>query len=205
MSAVGQSTVQRPLVLVVDDEALVRSATRRILSRSGHEVLTASDGFEALELYRENAGRIGCVLLDLTMPRMDGIETLAGLRCIDPAVKVLIVSGLQQSELEARFEAIEQPTGFIRKPFRLEALDEASTAPVQMLIEVEADEQDARSAVKVSFRRLAEGRSGLQPGSGNAYPHRRQPFHRDISHASRLSGHHHHQGSYWVSSHRAQK
>ncbi len=61
------------------------------------------------------------MLLDLTMPHLDGVETLRGLRQVDPAVRVLVVSGYAESEVRLRFDA-QQPDGIVQKPFDLEAL-----------------------------------------------------------------------------------
>jgi PAS domain S-box-containing protein len=83
----------RGLVLLVDDEKNVRLSTERLLVSLGFEVLVARDGFEAVEVFRSESGRIDAVLLDLSMPRMGGIEAMAQLRGIAPHVPVIITSG----------------------------------------------------------------------------------------------------------------
>ena len=103
-------------VLVVDDEESVRIVARRILQRGGFEVLVASDGAQAVEVYKEKCAEIKAVLLDLTMPAMDGEETLRALHQINPAVRVIISSGYNEQEVNARFRA-EKPLGFIQKPY----------------------------------------------------------------------------------------
>ena len=70
-------------VLVVDDEDVVRALAMECLECQGFTVLGAADGREALEIYRAHGGGIACVLLDLTMPVMDGEECLRELRQID--------------------------------------------------------------------------------------------------------------------------
>jgi CheY-like chemotaxis protein len=82
----------RGRVLVVDDEEMVRMATRRVLEKAGLEVLTASDGSEALQVYSSHPD-IRLVLLDLDMPHMDGVEAHRLLRALDPSVRVLVSTG----------------------------------------------------------------------------------------------------------------
>jgi two-component system cell cycle sensor histidine kinase/response regulator CckA len=108
-------------VLLVDDEVDVRVLGGKMLERLGFEVRVASNGAEALEIYRRNPGMFSLVLLDLTMPHMNGQETFHELRKINPAVRVLISSGYSESEMTSRF-AGEKIDGFIEKPFTLDEL-----------------------------------------------------------------------------------
>jgi len=110
-------------VLVVDDDAAVRRAARRMLRQLGFEVLEAPGGAEGVEAYRAAAGQIRAVLLDLTMPQVDGVETFHRLRQLDPAVRVLVVSGYAAAEVAVRFGA-HRPGGFLQKPFEPESLKE---------------------------------------------------------------------------------
>jgi len=105
------------LILVVDDEGTVRAVAQRILERAGFEVLVAHDGAEAVKLFKERSGEIKGVLLDLTMPRMDGEETLRALRGIRSDVCVVISSGYDEQEVAERFAGGE-PTAFIQKPYQ---------------------------------------------------------------------------------------
>ncbi len=103
------------VVLLVDDEPLVRRATRRLLTNAGYQVLEARDGTEALHLYQESTARPDLVLLDLEMPKMNGAETLRRLKALDPKVRVLIVSG------HAKAAQLDAPTfmaacGVVPKP-----------------------------------------------------------------------------------------
>jgi CheY-like chemotaxis protein len=107
-------------VLLVDDEPEVRAVGERMLALLGFTPLVASDGKTALELYRKHGDRIVCVLLDLTMPHMDGEETLHRLRQIRPDVKVAIVSGFSEN-IAQRFEG-KGLAALLKKPYRLEAL-----------------------------------------------------------------------------------
>ncbi|HSA46606.1 MAG TPA: ATP-binding protein [Candidatus Competibacteraceae bacterium] len=109
------------IVLLVDDEDSVRTLGARMLERIGFQVLVASDGQEALELYQVRQGEIVLVLLDLTMPYMDGEETFQQLRCFDPQVRVVMTSGYTETEMALRFTG--QPRcGFLQKPYTLEGL-----------------------------------------------------------------------------------
>lgn len=108
-------------ILVVDDEYPVRDLAHRTLGRAGYRVLTAVDGPQALELFRENRDDISLVILDLIMPSMGGAECLAELLKIDPDVRVLIASGYSGEVTEG--EAIQRGArGFLGKPFQREEL-----------------------------------------------------------------------------------
>ena len=108
-------------ILLVDDEESVRTLGTRMLERIGFKVLTAADGQEALDIYRNRREEIALVLLDLTMPRMDGEETLHELQRIDPKVRVVISSGYTEGEIAPQF-AGKPLFGFLQKPYTLSAL-----------------------------------------------------------------------------------
>jgi len=112
-------------LLLVDDEPAVRAVGSKMLERLGFQVETAADGVEAIAAYQ--AGRFDCVVLDLTMPTMDGAETLKRLRALDPAVRVVLSSGYTESELELRFAGLSA-SGFIQKPYTLMVLKRAMQA-----------------------------------------------------------------------------
>jgi CheY-like chemotaxis protein len=80
-------------VLAVDDSQLMRIMLRRALERAGFRVVLATSGHEAIEVYRQYSSSIGAVLLDVQMPDMDGPETLAALREMDPGLRVCFVGG----------------------------------------------------------------------------------------------------------------
>ena len=82
------------LILLVDDEAAIRAVTRRTLEKNGYRVLTAADGTEAVSCYTQHQSDIQVVLTDMMMPQMDGKATLRALRRINPAVRVIAVSGM---------------------------------------------------------------------------------------------------------------
>jgi CheY-like chemotaxis protein len=83
-------------VLVVDDEPRVRKVARRMLERANYQVMTANDGLEAIELFQRHPDAIDCVVLDLGMPRLGGIETMQRLRALAPELPVILSSGYSQ-------------------------------------------------------------------------------------------------------------
>ena len=116
-------------VLLVDDEETARAVGRRMLERLGFEVLLASDGQAALEVLRAHT-EIDLVLLDLTMPRLGGEETLRELRRLRAGLPVLLTSGYNEQESVGRF-AGQGLAGFIQKPFQLGALRDAVRAALK--------------------------------------------------------------------------
>jgi CheY-like chemotaxis protein len=103
-------------LLVVDDDESVRGITKRILTLHGFEVLVASDGIDAIDVFEKNAARIRAVVLDMTMPRMGGEEAFRALRRIAPEVRVLLMSGYDEQEATTRFKD-QGIAGFLPKPF----------------------------------------------------------------------------------------
>ncbi len=109
-------------VLLVDDEATVRDIGREMLEELGFSVITANDGHEAIEQFRAFPD-IAFVIMDLTMPQMDGEECLRELRQLKPDLKVLIASGFSEQEVSRKF-AGRGMAGFIQKPYTLAVLKE---------------------------------------------------------------------------------
>ncbi|HOL70805.1 MAG TPA: PAS domain S-box protein [Bryobacteraceae bacterium] len=103
-------------LLIVDDEDIVLKTGKVALERYGYRVLAASNGREALDIFREASGEISLVLLDMTMPVMSGEETLAELRRIRPDVRVVVSSGYNELEAVRRFRGAAV-AGFIQKPY----------------------------------------------------------------------------------------
>ena len=108
-------------VLLVDDEETIRVISSMQLQRLGLEVLTTEDGRQAVEIYRERMSDIVLVLLDLTMPHMDGEETFRELRQIDPNVRVVIASGYSEKDIASRF-AGKGLVSCLQKPYTLSTL-----------------------------------------------------------------------------------
>jgi CheY-like chemotaxis protein len=103
-------------ILVVDDEEGVRQVAADLLKSMGFEVILAEDGLQALERFRENAVRIKAVLMDLTMPHLDGVETFRALRHLDPACRVVLTSGYNEQEAIQDFLG-KGLVAFVQKPF----------------------------------------------------------------------------------------
>lgn len=104
-------------ILAIEDEPMVRSFIQLILENAGFRVLMAKDGVEGLELFTRHTQEIVAVLLDLTMPRMDGLEVLSELRGLGIKIPVLLMSGYSEQEYSMTCEE-SGASGFIQKPFR---------------------------------------------------------------------------------------
>ena len=92
-----------------------------MLKELGFDVLTAMNGREGLEVFKQNEDNISCIILDLTMPHLDGEQTYRELRLIKPDVKVVMSSGYNEQEVTQRF-AGKGLAGFIQKPYKLSTL-----------------------------------------------------------------------------------
>jgi CheY-like chemotaxis protein len=105
----------KPTILVVDDEQMALVLIKRLLSEAGYQVVTAQSGFEALDLFRRQPQAFQLVLLDLTMPFMDGEETFQRLREIRAEIPVVLCTGfIRQDRLDRLMKA--GIAGFLRKP-----------------------------------------------------------------------------------------
>lgn len=109
------------LVLLVDDEETNRALGQRMLKKLGMDVVTACDGIDAIEIYRERGAEICCVVLDLTMPRMNGEETFRKLREIDASARVILTSGYSREELSERLK-VKGFKAFLEKPYTSQVL-----------------------------------------------------------------------------------
>lgn len=110
-------------VLLVDDEETVRSIGSEMLKELGFDVITANDGREAIKAFKDGLG-ISFVILDLTMPHLDGEQCFRELRQLNPDVKVIMSSGYNEQEVTQKFVG-KGLAGFIQKPYRLSVLREA--------------------------------------------------------------------------------
>ena len=106
--------------MLVEDEAVVRRATRRILERAGYTVLEAQNGQEAVDLVAADRTKILAVVLDVTMPVMGGAEAFRRMRSLGLAAPVIISSGYDEADTFAEFtgDAID----FLQKPYRPDQL-----------------------------------------------------------------------------------
>ncbi len=112
------SSTKSNLIMMVDDEPAVLDVGRQMLIHLGYEVVTASNGSEALVAFAELEGRVECILLDLTMPIMDGGQTLRALRLVNETVPVVFVSGYDYSSVFDKINGLNYQ-GFLQKPYRI--------------------------------------------------------------------------------------
>jgi CheY-like chemotaxis protein len=103
-------------VLVVDDEEPIRILAQAILEGAGLKVWSAADGNQALDVFRAHAAEIHAVLLDLTMPGMDGAEVFQHISALRPEARVVLCSGYNEHEVSDRLGG-SRPSGFLRKPY----------------------------------------------------------------------------------------
>jgi two-component system, cell cycle sensor histidine kinase and response regulator CckA len=118
---VAQDWRGRGTVLLADDEEPVREVAEQILQRLGLTVLLAADGQAAVDLFRERGDQIDLVILDLTMPTMDGAEALAAIRSLDPTVRVVIASGYSEQDVASRVPR-GALAGMLHKPYSVDQL-----------------------------------------------------------------------------------
>ncbi|MEI7934845.1 MAG: response regulator, partial [Chlorobiaceae bacterium] len=111
-------------VLLVDDEEHVIFVAKTMLEELGFSVIDASNGKEALELYRMNAEKITLVVTDIGMPVMDGYALFSELKKINPELPIIISSGFSDTVVTLRI-AVENIAGFISKPYSFEQLRDA--------------------------------------------------------------------------------
>ncbi len=111
-------------ILVVDDEDFIRIFARETLEKLGYQVLEASDGLQAVEIYSSRQKEIDLVILDLIMPKMGGDETFRNLKKIDPEVKVLISSGYGIGEQTGEMMRDPCIRGFVQKPYTVAEIAE---------------------------------------------------------------------------------
>ena len=122
MQCLGLGKLGSGVVLIADDEAPIRHATKRLLNKMGFEVDLATDGQEAVELFRRNPDRYTLVMLDLTMPGMSGSNVLREIRELQPSMRVIIMSGFSEDDASTIMTADDAPNWFLAKPFDFDAL-----------------------------------------------------------------------------------
>ena len=106
---------------MVDDEELIRVLTESFLEQLGYNVVLAESGEEAVRIFKENPGRIQLVLSDITMPGIDGIETVRRLREVVPGLLTIISSGYSSE----RIDSIPKDSVFLAKPYSISDLRNA--------------------------------------------------------------------------------
>jgi CheY-like chemotaxis protein len=110
-----------PCILVVEDEDLVRDLATRVLTLHGYRVLTAANGRIAVDMFKQHASDIDLVLLDLTMPGLNGAQVFAQIVALRPDTRVLVTSGYSEDEGKELF-GHAAVTGFLPKPYRIDVL-----------------------------------------------------------------------------------
>jgi len=110
-------------VLVVDDENICLTVAKKLLEHLDLEVICTNNGAEAVGLYKQNMGKILCVLLDIQMPVMNGVDTFRLLKSIDKDVQVVIVSGFVNKKNKDLIDPL-QPAGYMEKPIDLKDIED---------------------------------------------------------------------------------
>lgn len=108
---------QRSLVLVIDDEEIVRDLAQSVLKFFKFDSLVASNGEDGIALFRENKERIDVVLCDMVMPTLNGEDVFRGIREIQPDALIILSSGLEDPELIRGLKA-QGLAGFLNKPYQ---------------------------------------------------------------------------------------
>jgi PAS domain S-box-containing protein len=111
-------------VLIAEDEISVTRIVHRFMDHLGQKVLPAVNGREALEVFREKRTEIDVVMLDLSMPIMDGKEAMKEIRALDPEMPIIICSGFPAEDIAKGFGS-DQPDFFMQKPFVADQLRQA--------------------------------------------------------------------------------
>jgi CheY-like chemotaxis protein len=132
-TAGAQTWRGRGTILVVDDESGMRNLARAILEACGFTVITACDGGDAIRVFGRHAAEVAAILLDLTMPVMNGEEAAAELRRIRTGVPIILSSGYSEQEVAARF-AGQGLAGFLKKPYEPSALVEALQRAIEQRV-----------------------------------------------------------------------
>lgn len=113
------------LILVVDDEPMIRDLAKLALGRAGYEIETAASAPEALQCFETCGSRLAAVILDKNLHGADGFELLAILRAQVPGLPALLISGDILADSGDDVRTPEGPTALVGKPFRLEELGRA--------------------------------------------------------------------------------
>ena len=122
------SNFDQTVILLADDEVLIRNVARKVLQSAGYFVLPANDGEEALNISRQYPGKIDVLLSDVNMPNLDGLELREQILFERPGTKVLLMSG----QVESPADGIP----FLRKPFGSSVLKER----IHQLLDSEEDQ-----------------------------------------------------------------
>ena len=119
--AIDNPAGTKELILIIDDEALIVAIAKRMLTDAGYRVVTSSEPFQALEIFKQLKDEVDLVILDFTLPIMDGSEVFDALREIKPQVAVMLSSGFAEQE-KVRAMLSQGLRGFLPKPYTQEKL-----------------------------------------------------------------------------------
>ena len=119
-----KGTVKGLTVLIIDDEESVRNILGKMLESSGNQPLIASDGDSGLEILKSRLGDIDCILLDMTMPGKNGVETLAEIRAMSSDIPVVFSSGYPEETIRTKLKGLDV-SGFVQKPLGMKSLFQA--------------------------------------------------------------------------------
>lgn len=117
-----ERSISSGTILYADDEVSIRKIAARMLEHYGFCVIVAADGQDAINIYREQYHSIDLVILDLSMPNIDGSEAFREIKKINPTARVMLASGYHKDEIAERF-AGQGLTGVLEKPFSLDTLE----------------------------------------------------------------------------------
>src|SRR5215211_8196062 len=121
MTAEHGSASPGSAILVIDGEEAVLNVAARMLQRIGYRAITASDGQTGIARFGEQADQIVCILIDMTMPQMAGEAVARSIQAIDPAARIIMMSGYAGDDTISRMSDLKL-AGFLPKPFNLEMM-----------------------------------------------------------------------------------
>ena len=113
----------RGRILLVDDEESVRAFGAEVLRREGYEIVTCANGAEAMRVFAENPERFDLVILDMVMPKLDGLDTFRQMKRIRPDIRAMLSSGFSINDLPREI-LDEGVLDFLAKPYRIEQLSQ---------------------------------------------------------------------------------
>ena len=111
---------KKAVIMIVDDEEVIRNMVNVFLKSYGYEVILASNGMEAIEKIQQTGVEVSLVFLDMMLPGITGMEVFKRLRQTNPKIKAILTSGYTQDILEEELD--ESTTSFLQKPFRINEL-----------------------------------------------------------------------------------
>jgi len=121
MNTKNGNKINKKAILLVDDDMALLDIGEKMLTRLNYEVYTASGCDEAISITKNHLEKITCAIIDLTMPEIDGIETLKQIKKINPDIRVILSSGYLEDQIQERYSDT-QPDEYIQKPFQFSEL-----------------------------------------------------------------------------------